>query len=42
MPRPRHSVVSNAGGLNPPGIGKRVEEDRDTLGLHPKIACMKA
>ncbi len=34
-------VVSNAGGLNPQGMAKELKKIADTLGLHPKIACIE-
>ena len=34
-------VVSNAGGLNPQGLAKELKKIADTLGLHPKIACIE-
>ena len=34
-------VVSNAGGLNPQGLAKELQKIADTLGLHPKIACIE-
>jgi hypothetical protein len=34
-------VVSNAGGLNPQGMAKELRKIADTLGLHPKIACIE-
>ena len=34
-------VVSNAGGLNPQGMAKELEKIAETLGLHPKIACIE-
>lgn len=34
-------VVSNAGGLNPQGMAKELQKIADTLGLHPKIACIE-
>lgn len=34
-------VVSNAGGLNPQGMARELKKIADTLGLHPKIACIE-
>jgi hypothetical protein len=34
-------VVSNAGGLNPQGLASELKKIADTLGLHPKIACIE-
>jgi hypothetical protein len=34
-------VVSNAGGLNPQGMAKELKRIAETLGLHPKIACIE-
>ncbi|MCK7515530.1 MAG: DUF1446 domain-containing protein [Desulfobacterales bacterium] len=34
-------VVSNAGGLNPQGMAKELKKIAETLGLHPKIACIE-
>jgi hypothetical protein len=34
-------VVSNAGGLNPQGLATELKKIADTLGLHPKIACIE-
>ncbi|MGA2782482.1 MAG: acyclic terpene utilization AtuA family protein [Smithella sp.] len=34
-------VVSNAGGLNPQGLANELKKIADTLGLHPKIACIE-
>jgi hypothetical protein len=34
-------VVSNAGGLNPAGLAKAIQELADKLGLHPKIAYVE-
>jgi hypothetical protein len=34
-------VVSNAGGLNPAGLARAIQELADKLGLHPKIAYVE-
>ncbi len=34
-------VVSNAGGLNPRGMTLELKKIADTLGLHPRIACIE-
>ncbi len=33
-------VVSNAGGLNPNALARKLEETAQGLGLHPRIACI--
>ncbi|WP_020658316.1 acyclic terpene utilization AtuA family protein [Amycolatopsis benzoatilytica] len=33
-------IVSNAGGLNPPGLAAEIAALAGRLGLHPKIACV--
>lgn len=33
-------VVSNAGGLNPKSLAQKLAETAESLGLHPKIACI--
>ena len=33
-------VVSNAGGLNPAALARKLQEVADQLGLNPKIACI--